>query len=254
VGHVEVTVGSPGEAVEEFVTIFEAEAGEEDFGFVGAVIAVGILEEEEVRGLADVGSAVPEEDAGGEVESIGPDVDFIGLAIVVGIFEDFDAVARLLAVGCAHGVFVEFDDPESAAFVPGHGDGVGDHGFGGEEADFEARGCGEFGLGFGGGECGGGSWGVLAAHLFAGGLVGIDGEIEAGSGGHVIGCGCWAMAQQGEGEAELEAWDHRGGEFMADARGSDKVGTIRMGDGIWEMGYRIWEMGDGAVCLGAWEC
>jgi hypothetical protein len=138
VSHVQVSVGAPGEAIEEFVTILETEAGHDGLTVVSAVIVGSILEEQEVGGLTDVSTAVAQEQAGGEVEAVGPDVDCVGVAIAVGIFEDLDAIAGCGAWGGAHGIFVEFEDPEAAAIVPIHGDGVGDGGFSGEEPDFES--------------------------------------------------------------------------------------------------------------------
>jgi hypothetical protein len=140
VSHVQVSVGAPGEAIEEFVTVLETESGHDGLTVVGAAIVGCVLEEQEVGGLTDVGTAVTQEQAGGEVKSIGPDVDCVGVAVAVGVFEDFDSIAGCGVGRCAHGVFVEFEDPEAAAFVPVHGDGVDDGGFSGEEPDFEAWG------------------------------------------------------------------------------------------------------------------
>jgi hypothetical protein len=142
-----LAVGSPGEAVEQLMAVLEPEAGLHDLGGVGAVVAIGVAEEEKVRCLSDEGAAVAEQDGGGEVEAVGPDVDLVGAAIGVGVFEDFDAVAGFFAGFGAERVLVEFDDPQAAALVPGHGHGIDDLGFGGEEADLEAFRHGELALG-----------------------------------------------------------------------------------------------------------
>ena len=59
---------------------------------VGLVVAVGVLEEHQVRLRADVGAAVAELDAGRHVELVGEDGLLVGFAVAVGVFEDQDLV------------------------------------------------------------------------------------------------------------------------------------------------------------------
>ena len=50
--HVEPSIRSPGKAVEEFMTVIEAEARLEHGLFVGMIIAISIFEKKEIRRLA----------------------------------------------------------------------------------------------------------------------------------------------------------------------------------------------------------
>ena len=64
---------------------------------VGAIVAVGVLEEHQVGHLRDVDAAVAQLDAGGHVQPVGKDRAAVGLAVVVGVFEDQDLVVGLRA-------------------------------------------------------------------------------------------------------------------------------------------------------------
>src|SRR5829696_4519494 len=107
VSHVEPAVGSPGEAVEQFVAILQAEAGLENSPLIGFVIPIRILKKEEVRSLADVNATVADENAGEKIEPVGKDGDLVGPAIGVGVFKDFDAITRFLAGFGTQWIFVE---------------------------------------------------------------------------------------------------------------------------------------------------
>lgn len=109
--------------------IGDAPAGVEDFADVGDVVAVGILEEEEVGCLGDDDAALGEDDGRGDIEAGGEDRDLIAAAVAVGVLEDFDIIAADAVRREFVGVIDRFGDPEAAAFVPGHGDGVDDIGF-----------------------------------------------------------------------------------------------------------------------------
>ena len=66
---VEPAVGPPGQRVGHRVGVFHAEAGQEDLGVaVGAVVAVAVGVEEQVRRLDDEDAAITERQAAGEVE------------------------------------------------------------------------------------------------------------------------------------------------------------------------------------------
>ena len=134
---VDPTAGTTTPGADRVVAVFNAEAGEGELLEVGNIVAVGVFEKEDIRGLANVASAVGEFDSGGEVESLREDGRLIGSAIVVGVFENDDLVvggiARFeLGVGPGAG------NPEAAFGIPSHVDRVGEHGIGGEEIGFVA--------------------------------------------------------------------------------------------------------------------
>ena len=137
VRHVQPTVGPPGEAVKQLVAVFEAEAGLEDGGFVGLVIAVGVFKEKQVRRDAKVHAAIAQRETGGERVTVRKHGDLVRFPIGVGVFKDFDAVAASLSVRRAFGILVEFENPEPPALVPGHRDRVDHLRLAGEEAHFK---------------------------------------------------------------------------------------------------------------------
>lgn len=174
VRHVEPAIGAPAEAVHELVRVLATETGEHDTPRVGFVVAIGIAEVDQMRLLADVDSVVAAKDGGGEIEAFDEDSALVGLAVVVGVFEDDDAVAgkvlgswffvlgweavrgdgvvlivlRLVAEGRgvrgAVRVFVSLHDPQTAAMIPGHGDGILHHRLMREAADLVALRHGHF--------------------------------------------------------------------------------------------------------------
>src|ERR1051326_3421888 len=167
--HVKPAIGTPGKSVEQFVTIIEAEASEQDGSSVRFVVMIRVLKEQKIRRLADINAAVAKGKTGGEVEAIGENRNFVSATIVVGVFENFDAVARLGARRSAEGIFVKYEHPQASALVPGHSDRIDDIRLGREESHFESFRNDESLLCFFGrkGQAGGG--GVGSGELFAGG-------------------------------------------------------------------------------------
>jgi len=154
VATVEPAIGSPDEGVQCFVGVFESPAIEEDFGSgVGYVVAVAIGNEEEFGGLSDPDAAETDFESTDEIEFILEDFADVGFAVAVGVFEDEDAV---LAFGgfAFEGIGIGLGDPEAAPIINGHGDGLLDVGFTGDEESFEACGENHFPGGFLGGESG----------------------------------------------------------------------------------------------------
>ena len=130
----EPVVVTVGEAAGLGVGVADAPAGQHDLTDVGLVVAVGILEEDEVRGLSDDHAAVHEDEARRDVEMVGEDRELVGLAVAVGVFADLDAVIALLLVFLhAMRVIRGLADPEAAARVPRERDRLHDVGFGSEE-------------------------------------------------------------------------------------------------------------------------
>ena len=178
VGHVELAIRAPDESVEQFVAIFESEAGQELRLPVHDVVSVGVLHEPKVGRFPDVHSAVSDDESGGQVQIVGKDRDVVSSTIGVAIFEDLDAVASGGARGGSQGIFVEFQHPEPAAFIPGHGHRIDDLGFAGEQAYFEARGNDKGLPGVLGGQCVVVGGLVLTAELASRGGVGVHREPE----------------------------------------------------------------------------
>lgn len=122
---VEPAAGAASPGADGVMAVLDAEAGEGEFFLVGDVVSVGVLIEKDVGGLRDVAAAIGELDAGGEVEAVGEDGGFVGFAVTVGVFEDDDFVVGLLP-GFELGVGPGAGDPEAAAGVPLHVNGVFD--------------------------------------------------------------------------------------------------------------------------------
>ena len=93
---VERAAGSPGESGNRVVAVLGAEAVQDDLVTVGHVVAVGVLDEHQVRLLGHVDTAVAEFEAGRYVEAAGEHGVVIGPAVAVAIFEDHDLVVGLL--------------------------------------------------------------------------------------------------------------------------------------------------------------
>jgi len=187
VGHVKPAVGAPGEAVDELMRVLAAKAGEHDTPGVWFVIAIVIAEVDEVRLLADVDAVVATKDGAGEIEAFDEDGALVCFAIVVGVFEDDDAIAwdlvagfrqrvvliilRLAAKGGrvwrAFGILVSLHDPQAAAMIPSHGDGVLNHRLMRKAADLVALGDAHLRTGFFGRWAGGLSGFALALDLLA---------------------------------------------------------------------------------------
>ena len=58
VRHVKPAVRPPGEAVQQFMPIIQAETGQQHRARVGVVIVIRVLQKQEVRRLADINAAV----------------------------------------------------------------------------------------------------------------------------------------------------------------------------------------------------
>ena len=180
VRHVELAVGAPGEAVEQLVPVLEAEAGEHLGLLVGDAVAVGVAHEPQMRRLAHVHAAVPDQQAGGERHAVGEDGHLVGAAVAVGVLEDLDAVAALLAGLGAERILIEFQHPQASALVEGHRDRVHHLGLAGEEAHLEAGRDDERLLLVRGREGGVVGGFVLARELTSRRRVGVDREAELG--------------------------------------------------------------------------
>ena len=115
------------------VGVVDAPAGHDLGADIGFVVAVGVFEKEEARGLGDDDAAIGEGETGGDIEAVGKDGELVGAAVAVGVFADLDAVVAQ-AVGLhVVRIVAGFGDPGATTFVPGHPDRLRDVGFAGEE-------------------------------------------------------------------------------------------------------------------------
>ena len=134
--HVEPTVGTPTQRVQNMVRVFRAEAGEERSFAVGFQIAVLVGEVQQFGAIGDVRPAVARFDAGRNQQAVGEDVRLVGPAVAVGVFEHDDLVvgrlARLdLRIGLARG------DPEPPLRIKVHLDRLRQQRIGGVEIDLQ---------------------------------------------------------------------------------------------------------------------
>ena len=106
VGEVELAVEAEDHAVDAVVGVDPAEAGQERIALVGLVVAVGVLEHEQVGAVADEDAAalvlavlavlLLDGDAHRDGEDlVGEDGHLVGLAVAVGVLEDLDPVGLL---------------------------------------------------------------------------------------------------------------------------------------------------------------
>ena len=123
------------------VGIADAPARDDDLTDVGLVVAIVVLEEDEIRGLRDDHAAVGEDEARRDVELVGEDRELVGLAVAVGVFADLDGVIALLLVfHDAVRVVAGLGDPEAATGIPGERDRLHDVGLGSEEHQLQIGG------------------------------------------------------------------------------------------------------------------
>jgi hypothetical protein len=85
------------------VGVISSESGDNDFLPIGDTIAIGILNEEEVRGIGDPDTTEADGDAAGDIESFEEDAGFVDGTIPIGIFEDADTIFS--GTGLSSGVF-----------------------------------------------------------------------------------------------------------------------------------------------------
>ena len=118
--------------------VIAAKAGDDDLAPVGAAVAIGVLQEEDVRRVGHPHATGADGDARRDIQIVGKDGKAVGPAVVVGVFENLDPVPagpRLLAR-----VFQAFGNPHPATLVKGHGHRVDDVGLGRHQFDLKALG------------------------------------------------------------------------------------------------------------------
>ena len=137
----QIAVGRPGEIVQRVMRVLGAEARQHDAMHVRLVVAVGVLQEREVRLLGDIHAAVTELERQRDVQVVGEHGRFVGPAVAVGVFENDQLVVRLVA-GIDVRIRRRATDPQPAARIPTHLNRIGDVGklfFAGEQVHLESR-------------------------------------------------------------------------------------------------------------------
>ncbi len=141
---IEPSIRPPAQGVDDVVRVLGAESAEDDALLVGLAVAIGVLEVEQLGGLADVAGPVAlgrehGRDAGGDEQAVGKDGALLGLAVVVGVFEDEDFVERVLP-GRDLRIHRAARDPQAALRVPVHLRGFREERVLGPEGNFESIG------------------------------------------------------------------------------------------------------------------
>ena len=122
------------------VGVARAEPGEERLALVGLAVAVGVLQEEHVRGLRDDQAAVDVAEARRDAQVLGEDGLLVGLAVAVGVLDDRDPVAALALRLHLVRVVDRLGDVQAAEVVPGHRDRLADLRLGDEQLGLEPLG------------------------------------------------------------------------------------------------------------------
>ena len=102
-------------------------------------ITIGILHEQQLGGVGDIGTAVLRPDASGDEQSLIKHRAFVRFAIAISVFENQDLIALGLS-GFDVGIDGTARDPQTTARIPCHLDGLAHHRFTGEKVDLEAIG------------------------------------------------------------------------------------------------------------------
>ncbi len=146
VAAVQPAVGPPLQAVGDVVAdAVVVEAVEQHLRLaVGAVVAVGVGDEEQARRAQREHAAVADGDAG-EFRALVPEHRaLVAVAVALAVGEDQDAVAQLVVeVGVAVAIGVVLGHPQAATTIPGHGDGLADRRFRRVQRGGEAGGQGQ---------------------------------------------------------------------------------------------------------------
>ena len=135
--HVERSARVDREAIDRVVCVGRVEAVNDPFFDVVLVVAVGVLEEQQVRALSDQHAAVPELETGGIVDVSGECLADICFAVVVGVFEDQQLVVHRIGRSPMR-IGRPCRDPQAALRVERHLHGIDQfrkHRFVGEEFD-----------------------------------------------------------------------------------------------------------------------
>ena len=156
-------IHAPAEIADDRMGVEGAPAGVEGLDLVGAAVAVGVADPQDVRGLSHDHAVLPEHQRCGQFEAVGKEGALVGHAIAIGVFQDGDAIERLAGFLAAHRegsrvlgavpvglevilvhvatarVLGCLDHPQAALLVPVHGHDLLGHVLVGREGDLELR-------------------------------------------------------------------------------------------------------------------
>ncbi len=127
--------------------IVAAKAGDDHFPPIGAIVAVGILQKENVRRVGHPHAAGANGKARRNVQALGKDREAIRPAVAIGVFEDLHPVAS--RAWLAPRIFKAFGDPDPPSLVERHRHRVDDIRLGRDNLDRKALGYGHPRDGFG---------------------------------------------------------------------------------------------------------
>ena len=122
------------------VGVAHAPAAHQRLADVGLVVAVGVLQSDQLASLRDDDAAVHEDQAAHDTQLVGEDRRPVGAAVVVGVLQNFDDVVALAVLLQVVRIVLRLGNPQPAARVPGHRFRVpGDQRLGGEQLQLEPR-------------------------------------------------------------------------------------------------------------------
>ena len=131
---VKPAVRTPAQRTGQLVRIRATEPGEHHLAT--HFLAVLLAQEKQIWRIEHPDAAVPNGDAGGNVQSASKHRHFFGASVAIGVFQDLHAVASWPR-GLAR-VFDALGDPNPPAIIEGHRDGIYDVRFAGDQLDAEA--------------------------------------------------------------------------------------------------------------------
>ena len=109
----------------------------QNLSFVGLVVAIGVLEEQNLRRLRDDHAAVGEHQAGRDIELVYEDGELVRAPVAVGVLEDANAIVAGIPGQWLVRVVEGLGNPHPSALVERKRDRFDDIGFGGEEVEGE---------------------------------------------------------------------------------------------------------------------
>ena len=130
---VEPVIEAPMQVIGLGMGVADAPAFDHHFADVCLVISIRIPEEKKAGRLGHDHATPGENQAGRQIQMIGKYGKLIGLAISIGVFANLDRIITLPACIDSVGIIPGFADPETSALIPGHGNRLGDIGFGGKK-------------------------------------------------------------------------------------------------------------------------
>src|SRR2546427_2238956 len=83
--------------IDVLMIVARAKAAQHDASLVGFVVAIGVLQMQQLGALANVRSAISQFDAGGNHQTVGEDSRFVATPVAIGVFEDEQLVIWQLA-------------------------------------------------------------------------------------------------------------------------------------------------------------